>query len=80
MRAVIDRIEGGRIAVIHLEKGGHMELPLTSLGFKAYEGQHLRVSFKPDPESEKKTEKGIKDIQDRLIERTRERDKKKADK
>ncbi len=74
MRAEIDRIEDGKFAVIYFETGAELILPVELLGFKAYEGQHLKVEFTPDTASEKESSERISDLQRRLLERTRKRD------
>lgn len=73
MKAVIDRIEEG-IAVLVIE-GKTINLPVELFGFEVHEGQHLKITFEPDEESEKKLEKEIKDLQEEFLKRNEEDEK-----
>ena len=71
MKGVIDRIENGKLAVIIFANGSQLVLPVEEFGFEVYEGIHLTVEFKPDPESEEKMRKEIKDLQGELLKKNR---------
>ena len=79
MKGVIDRIEDGKLAVIIFANGSQLIMPVEEFGFEVHEGMHLTVKFKPDPESEEKLRKEIKDLQSELLKKTEEADKKEKD-
>ncbi|MGM0568142.1 MAG: DUF3006 family protein [Elusimicrobiota bacterium] len=66
MKAFIDRIENGRIAVVHLERGGKLEIDKKIFPFEIHEGMHIKISLSPDSESEKRSKKKIKKYKKRL--------------
>ncbi|MFC2060901.1 DUF3006 domain-containing protein [Elusimicrobiota bacterium] len=72
MKGIVDRIEDGNIAVIAIEGGGKIMIPVEQLDTGIYEGAHLDISMKLDPESEKEMKKEIMDLQRELLERTKE--------
>ncbi|MBT9132064.1 DUF3006 domain-containing protein [candidate division NPL-UPA2 bacterium Unc8] len=67
MKAIIDRIEDDKLAVVVFEGMGKLIVPVEKFGFKAYEGMHLIVKFSPDIRSEKRLRKEIKGLQDKLL-------------
>lgn len=77
MKAVVDRIEDGRTAVIVIEGGGQIFIPLEKFDFKVYEGAHLNVNFKLDSESEKKMRHKTGELQQELLKRTGKKDEEK---
>ncbi|NLB34579.1 MAG: DUF3006 domain-containing protein [Elusimicrobia bacterium] len=77
MKAEIDRIEDGKHLVIYFEGGSQLVLPREALDFETYEGQHLKVKFSPDPESEEKTRERVRKLREELLNRTKERKEKK---
>ncbi|MEA3506779.1 MAG: DUF3006 domain-containing protein [Elusimicrobiota bacterium] len=76
MKGIVDRIEDGRIAVIDIDGGGQMLVPVENLGIKVNEGDHLKIKLKQDPESREKMRKEINDIKEELLERTRKKEEK----
>ncbi len=66
MKAVIDRIEDGKIAVIEIEGGGKMLIPAVQFNIDIYEGACLDVEFKLNIEREEKRRKKIKNLQKKL--------------
>ena len=75
MKAYIDRIEDGNIAVLIIE-GKTINLPVEFFGFEVHEGQHLKITFEPNEESEQKTRQEIKNLQDELLGGNEKQDKK----
>lgn len=71
MRAVIDRIEDGKTAVITVIGGGNIFLPVKQFGFKVREGMWLSVEIRPDKPAEKAAAKRIKKLQDKLLGKTK---------
>ena len=69
MKAIIDRVEDDRLAVVVFEKMGRLIVPVEEFEFKVYEGMHLTVEFSPDPKSEERLRKEIKDLQNELLRR-----------
>jgi DNA primase large subunit len=67
MKAIIDRIENDKLAVVAFEGMGKLMVPVREFGFKIYEGMHLTVEFSPDPKSEKRLREEIKELQDELL-------------
>ena len=70
-RAVIDRIEDGRIAVIHAgdDEGTKLELPASLLPEGADAGSHLLITITLDEESRKAAEDRVKALQEKLEKR-----------
>ena len=66
MKAYIDRIED-KTAVVMVEGGGEVLVPLKMLHFKPYEGMHLTFHIKPDPQSQARTESDIEAVRKRLL-------------
>ena len=75
MKAVIDRIEDGKTAVIMIEGGGNMYIPAEQFDFEIHEGESLDIFFMPDKCSEDRLKKEIKDLQDELRKRNKEQGK-----
>jgi len=69
MKAVVDRIEDGDIAVIRIENAGEIRLPSGCLGIDIYEGAHLDITVRMDKESEHAAAEDIKNLQKELLER-----------
>ena len=61
VRAVVDRIEDGAIAVLSLddEKRSQLDLPLAQLPAGTSDGDHLRLTFELDPNSGQRALKKI---------------------
>ena len=61
IRAVVDRIEDGAIAVLSLddEKRSQLDLPLAQLPAGTSDGDHLRLTFELDPNSGQRALKKI---------------------
>ena len=76
MKAFIDRIENGMIAVVHLEGGGEIAIDRNIFPFEIYEGMHIKISLVPDPESEKRSQNRIKKYQNKLLESQKKNEKK----
>ncbi|MFH1414603.1 MAG: DUF3006 domain-containing protein [Elusimicrobiota bacterium] len=74
MKAVVDRIEDGDIAVIQIENAGEIKLPADCLGTDIYEGAHLDITVRIDKESEKAACEDIKSLQKELLERNDSKD------
>ncbi len=73
MRGYIDRIEDKKFAVINIIGGGEMIIPVKQFKFKIYEGMHLEINFKPNPESEKKLLERVKKLQRELLRRSKDK-------
>jgi hypothetical protein len=71
MRAVIDRIEDGKIAVFAVKGGGDMYLPVKQLGFKIREGMWISIEMKPDETAGKASVARIKKLQNKLLGRAK---------
>jgi hypothetical protein len=67
MRAVVDRIEDGNIAVLTVTGGGEMYLPVKQFGFSPREGMWLSVDIKPDERAGKSAVVRIKKLQGKLL-------------
>ena len=61
VRAVVDRIEDGDVAVLSLddEKRSQLDLPLAQLPAGTSDGDHLRLTFALDPDTEKRMLKKV---------------------
>ena len=68
MKATIDRIEEGKIAVLLLGDKGEfkLNLPLSLLPAGCKEGDVLNVSIERDPEATSQTKERITDLMDKL--------------
>lgn len=71
MRAVIDRIEDDKTAVLAVIGGGEIVLPVKQFGFKVREGMWLSIEIKPDKSAEDSSIKRIKKLQDKLLSRAK---------
>ena len=67
MRAMVDRIEDGNIAVLTVTGGGEMYLPVKRFGFRPREGMWLSVEIKQDEQAEKSAVVRIKKLQEKLL-------------
>lgn len=74
MRGIVDRIEDGKTAVIVIEGGGQMVIPVGQFDIEVYEGAHLDIDFRLNPEREEKMRREIKDLQKELLQRTEEQE------
>lgn len=70
MRAVIDRIEDGKTAVLTVNGGGEMIIPVKRFKFKLHEGMWLDVKFIPNKKAESKSLDRIKKLQQELLSRS----------
>ena len=70
-RAVVDRIEDGGQAVVHLgdEEGVAVDLPASLLPAGAEGGSHLVITVKLDEDSRASAEDRIKALQEKLEKR-----------
>lgn len=70
-RAVIDRIEDGGTAVLHVgaDEETKVELPASLLPEGAEEGSHLSVTIALDETSRKEAEDRVKALQEKLEKR-----------
>ena len=70
-RAVVDRIEDGGVAVLHVgeDEETKVELPASLLPAGAEGGSHLVISVSLDDEARKKSEDRVKALQERLEKR-----------
>ena len=68
MRAVIDRIEDGKTAVL-IVGGGEMIIPVKQFKFKLHEGMWLDVEFNPNKKAESKSLDRVKKLQQELLNR-----------
>lgn len=75
MKAVIDRIEDGKIAVVIINGVGQVLIPVEKFDIKIHEGQHLKIIFEPDEKSEQDTKEKIKNLQEELLKRNEEDEK-----
>ncbi|HKS26832.1 MAG TPA: DUF3006 domain-containing protein [Pyrinomonadaceae bacterium] len=71
-RAVIDRIEDGRIAVLLIGEDGktRVDVPLSLLPEGASDGDHLNISISLDRNSRTEAEARIRRLQDELREQS----------
>ncbi|MEW6555869.1 MAG: DUF3006 family protein [Elusimicrobiota bacterium] len=68
MRAVIDRIEDGKIVVLTIIGGGEMLIPAKQFKkFKIHEGMWLDIEFKPNREAEDKARQKVIKLQQELL-------------
>ncbi|HEY0080846.1 MAG TPA: DUF3006 domain-containing protein [Pyrinomonadaceae bacterium] len=72
IRAVIDRIEDGEIAVLSIGEEGEVSVdwPSSLLPRGASEGDHLQISITLDADSRREAETRVKDLQERLAARS----------
>jgi hypothetical protein len=73
MRAVIDRIEDGKTAVLTVIGGGDIFLPVKQFGFKVREGMWLSFDIKPDKPAEEASIERIKKLQGKLLDRVKKK-------
>lgn len=61
VRAVVDRIEDGDVAVLTLEdeQQSQLDLPLTQLPAGTSDGDHLRLTYALDPTTKQRTLKHV---------------------
>jgi len=71
MQAIIDRIEDGKIAVLNVIGGGKMSIPVKQFKFKLHEGMLLEIEFTPNKKAENKAVKEIKNLQNELLRRSK---------
>lgn len=71
LRAVIDRIEDEKIAVLLVgdDEQHKIDVPLELLPDGASDGDHLRITFALDRESKSAAEDNVKALQERLLKR-----------
>lgn len=68
-RAVIDRIEDKKHAVLHIFRGKKFVeavFPVDFFGFGIHEGMHLIIEIRQDPDSELKLKEKIIKLQKKL--------------
>jgi len=70
MRAVIDRIEDRKTAVLTVSGGGEMIIPVKQFKFKLHEGMWLDVKFSPNKKAELKSLDRVKKLQRELLSRS----------
>lgn len=70
-RAVVDRIEDGRVAVLHVgeDEETKVELPASLLPEGAEGGSHLVINISLDEDSRRGAEDRVKALQERLEKR-----------
>jgi hypothetical protein len=70
-RAVVDRIEDGSVAVLHVgeDEETQVELPASLLPEGAESGSHLLINISLDEDSRKAAEDRVKALQERLEKR-----------
>jgi hypothetical protein len=70
-RGVIDRVEDGRVAVVHVgeDESLKVELPAALLPEGADSGSHLVIVVSLDEASRKETEERVKALQEKLEKR-----------
>jgi hypothetical protein len=70
IRAVIDRIEDNRMAVLVIgdDQKTQVDVPLALLPEGASDGDHLRLTFSLDKASRDEAEERVKKLQDKLAE------------
>ena len=73
MKAYIDRIEDGKMAVIVIKGGGEMIVPVDVLELKVSEGDHLEITITKDEKSKKDTADKIKKIREDLLSKNKRR-------
>jgi hypothetical protein len=78
IRAVIDRIEDGGIAVVLLgdDEKNQINIPLAFLPPDATDGDHLNITFALDAASKDATAERIKKLQDQLAQASGAQDQK----
>lgn len=70
MKAVIDRIEDGKTAVLTVIGGGEIIIPVKQFKFKLHEGMWFDVEFKPNRKEESKSLDRVKKLQQELLQRS----------
>lgn len=78
LRAVIDQIEDGGMAVLYLgdDKKVKIDLPASLLPTGASDGDHLRISISIDKQSRAISADRIKKLQDQLTQQSGTQDQK----
>lgn len=71
MKAFIDRIEDGNLAVLLVKGIGEIIVPVKLFQFKVHEGMHLSIEMKPDPKSESATLSEIQKLQQKLLKKSK---------
>lgn len=71
LKAFIDRIEDRKIAVVIVEGIGQLLVPVKKFPFEIHDGMHLTINMTPDPRSEKSTQDSIKQLQEKLLKRSK---------
>lgn len=71
IQVVVDRIEEDKIAVIEMPDMSTIEIDKIFLPEKVKEGNVINVIFKINPEAEKKIREEISDLQQELLNRTK---------
>jgi len=72
MHGIVDRIEDAKVVVISIEGGGQIIIPVSQFNFEVYEGAHLDIDFKLNPEKEENMHSEIKNLQDELLKKSQE--------
>jgi hypothetical protein len=75
MKGFIDRIEDGETAVVIIEGGGQMTVPVSQFGIEVHEGAHLDIDIRLNVEREKKIRNEIRDLRDELLKGNKDEDK-----
>ena len=73
MKAYVDRIEDGKMAVIVIKGGGEMIVPVKVLELKVSEGDHLEITITKDEKSKKDTADKIKKLQEELLRKNKKK-------
>ena len=70
-RAVVDRVEDGGVAVLHVgeDEGLKVELPASLLPEGAEGGSHLTITLSLDESSRRAAEERVKSLQEKLEKR-----------
>ncbi len=71
LRAVVDRIEDGNVAVLMIDNDDdtqmQLDIPRVLLPSKSDEGTHLRITIKIDKESRSDTAERVKALREKLL-------------
>lgn len=78
IRAEIDRIEDGKVAVLMVGDDGETQLdvPVSLLPEGAADGDHLRITITLDKESREAASSRVKRLQDKLAQKSGAQDEK----
>jgi len=75
LRIVIDRIEDGRLAVLEIEGvAGDFIWPVEFLPEGVHDGSILDFTIEDNPDAEFRQRKKMQELQEELLERTRQMD------